>query len=859
MNALAEQALFAGYSPDEKLYDEMFTAPGVLRPHWERFAQLMGGIGSEELGRRWDQVERLVRENGILYNAYGDPEDVARPWDLDALALLIAPDEWKQLSQALVQRARLLNLVLADLYGPQTLITDGSLPAKWLFSHPGFTRPFHGQRLPHDRYLHLYAADLARSPDGRWWVVGDRSDAPLGIGYALENRIVASRLLPGIIRDSHIERLAPFFLSLREMLQRLAPEHRENPRIVLLSQGPTGPNYFEDAYLARYLGYTLVEAGDLAIRDNHVYLKTLGGLLHVDVLFRRQSDQLCDPLECRGDASLGIPGLLQAARMGHVAIANALGSSLVESPSLMPFLPRLSQRLLGEELLMPSVATWWCGDEDARQHVLANLDTSLLRSAYRLGRREPVTAEDIARKTPEQLRAEIAARPEMFVAQEQIERSTVPVWQRTGPLRRCRVAMRTFVVATGDAYTVLPGGLVRISSDVHRLDLSILAGEGSKDAWVVAEAPVQKVTLLRPPGQAIALRRSGAELPSRVADNLFWLGRQVERAAAAARLLRPTLLRLTSEAGAATLPELTALLRCLAAQGQIEPGFVVEGIREQLPAIEKALPEAVMDESQSGSLASTIRAVYQFASLVRDRTSIDSWRIVYGIDQQRAALATRKPVELNDMLEFSNRLIRELAAFDGLVGESMTRTQAWRFLDLGRRLERALQIIALVQNGIFHGPVEAAVLEAVLEVADSIMTYRSRYLATMQLAPVLDLLLTDESNPRSLVYQLRAVVDHVEQLPRDGGQSLRSAEQRTAMSALHSLHMIDLESLEERPGGNDRTRIDRLLSRLSDQLPRLSETISNRYLIHASVPKPLADVRAETADRLDVMRPGEWK
>ncbi len=844
MNALAEQALFAAYSLDEKLYDEMFVAGGKLRAHWETYARLMGQIGNNELGRRWDQLERLVRENGILYNAYGDPEDVARPWDLDALALLISQDEWRKLSQALVQRARLLNLVLADLYGPQTLITDGTLPARLVFSHPGFTRPFHGQRLPHDRFLHMYAADLARSPDGRWWVAGDRSDSPLGIGYALENRIVASRLLPGIIRDCHIERLAPFFMALREMLQRLAPEHRENPRIVLLSQGPGGPNYFEDAYLARYLGYTLVEAGDLAIRDNRVYLKTLGGLLQVDVIFRRQSDQLCDPLELRGKASLGIPGLMQAARLGNVAIANALGSSLVESPALMPFLPRLAQRLLNEDLLMPSVATWWCGDERSRQHVLKNLDTLSVRPAYRLGRREPVGMEDIARQTPAQWAAAIAARPEMYVAQEQIERSTMPVWRRTGPLARCRVALRSFVVATGDAYTVLPGGLVRISSDMHRLDLSILAGEGSKDAWVVSEAPVQKVSLLRPAGQAIELRRSGAELPSRVADNLFWLGRQTERAAAAARLLRPTLLRLTSEAGGATLPELTALLRCLAAQGQIEPGFVVEGIREQLPTIEKALPQAVLDNTQSGSLATTLEAVYHYASLVRDRTSLDSWRIVYGIEQQRAALVARRPVELNDVLEFSNRLIRELAAFDGLVGESMTRTQAWRFLDLGRRLERALQIITLVQNALFHGPAEPAVLEAVLEVADSIMTYRSRYLTTMQLAPVLDLLLTDETNPRSLAFQLRALVDHVEQLPRDGGQPLRSPEQRAAMAALNSIHMIDVEALEEKPGGHHPTRIDRLLSRLADQLPRLSETISNRYLIHASVPRLLADVRA---------------
>ena len=290
-------------------YDEMLQADGDLRPHWRKFDSLMEQLGADELARRWEQANRLMNENGMTYNAYGDPENATRPWELDAYPLLIPEAEWRELSEGLIQRARLLNHILADLYGPQRLLSSGLLPADLVYSHPGFIRPFHGLSLRNNCYLHLYAVDLARAPDGRWWAIGDRTDAPLGVGYALENRIVVSRMFPGVIRKCFVQRLAPFFITLRQTLNQLAPDRRENPRVVLLSQGPTNPNYFEDAYLARYLGYTLVEGGDLAVRDDRVYLKTLGGLLPVDVIFRRLGDVNADPLELHGQASIGVARL----------------------------------------------------------------------------------------------------------------------------------------------------------------------------------------------------------------------------------------------------------------------------------------------------------------------------------------------------------------------------------------------------------------------------------------------------------------------------------------------------------------------------------------------------------------------
>jgi len=833
---------FRGYRPPEGTYDEFVDASGAPRRPWQKFASSVAQLGLGELALRWDQAQRLIRDNGVTYNLYGDSFGNARPWPLDALPLLMAGEEWRRLSAGLDQRARLLNLLVADIYGPRRLLAEGLLPPALIFGHPGFTRPYQGQAVPRQCYLHLYAADLVRSGDS-WWVLADRTEAPSGSGYALENRIVVSQMLSQVFHDCQAQRLASYFIELRKTLRDLAPQNRDNPRIVLLSQGPRNPNYFEDAYLARYLGYTLVEGGDLAVRGNRVLLKTLSGLLPVDVILRRLDDEDCDPLELRGDSSLGVAGLLQAARSGHVVIANALGSGLVESPAFLAFLPGLCRALLGEELKLPSVATWWCGDPQAMNYVLANLNRLVIKQAFRRGAQEPIFGEHLSRLNTAQLADNIRAHPYAYVGQEQITGSTAPVWNG-GEVQPWHVSLRTFLVRSQDGYYALPGGLARAAGPAGTSEA--MPAEGSKDVWVLSEGPVKHVSLLTPAGQPIELKRSGADLPSRVADNLFWLGRQVERAEGAARLLRTVFIRLASESERDSMPELPVLIRALADQGQIEPGFVVEGIRQQLPAIENELPRAMFDEQQPGSLRHTVTSLYRLASMVRDRMSLDSWRILNRLEQQSQPPRRGRTLEPAEVLAILSDLIIDLAAFAGLSTESMTRTQGWRFLDIGRRLERSLYTISLARNAVVQVPAqEGPVLESLLEVADSQMTYRSRYLSSLQLAPVLDLILTDETNPRSLAFQLVALADHVEQLPRDRNQPQRSPEQRIMMSALGGIRMVDIEALCEVQQGGERTHLERLLSRLAMQLPKLSDVISHRYLIHAGSSRQLAEIRPE--------------
>ncbi|MEX2093583.1 MAG: circularly permuted type 2 ATP-grasp protein [Pirellulales bacterium] len=847
----SDAGLFGQYAGIPKHYDEVFAAPGKLRPHWRRFVELTGALGTEEYGRRWDQARRLLEQHSLTYPDPSDPTGQRRPWELDPYPLLIAADEWRSIAAALQQRATLLDMVLRDVYGPQELLQRGMLPAEVVYRHPGFRLPYCGQQPPLGRFLHFYAADLTRSPDGQWWVLADHTEAPSGVGFALENRLALSRMLSEVFRHCQVQRLAPYFVAVREELARLAPQHHRDPRIVILTQEAGGHSYFEDAYVARYLGYTLAEAGDLVVRNNHVFMKTLGGLLPVDVLVRRPNSEECDPLELSERSAFGVAGLMNSAHTGRVAVANTLGSGLVESPVFMAFLPGLCQAVLSEPLLMPGIATWWCGNKKWQPNVLSRLDQVDVQYAYRRRGSEHASAKKLADLSRAELAERIAANPTKFIAQERVTRSTAPTWS-DGAARPAYVALRVFVVASGDGYTVMPGGLTRVSSSLDSLRLSLVEGHRSKDTWVLSDGPVMPVTLLKSSDEPdVPLRRGGVDLPSRVAEQFFWLGRQVERAESLARLLRTVTLKLTSEADSASLVELPSLLRVLAEGGQIEPGFVVAEIKQQLPAIERVLPLSVFDDHQPHALRATVTKLAHLGAVVRDRISLDTWRILRQMDERFWPSSTES--DLADMLEKIDALLRNLSAFTGLVLENMTRTQAWQFLHLGRRLERGLHTSSLIRIMLrAGGATEHAVLEALLEVADSIMTYRSRYLARVQLGPVLDLLLTDESNPRSVAFQLANCAAHVEQLPRDVDELEDSPEKKLAASLLEMIRKVDSQTLARDYILGDTEQLDWLFMKLESTLPKLSDAVSHRYLIHVGPTQRLAEI-----GEADVARPAE--
>ncbi|HEX4612006.1 MAG TPA: circularly permuted type 2 ATP-grasp protein [Urbifossiella sp.] len=841
-----------GYVPPPAGFDEAADPESHPRTHWRPFFQALDELGPAELGRRWRDAQHLIRENGVTYNVYGDPRGIARPWQLDPIPLLIPPGEAARLEAGLLQRARLLELVLADLYGPQRLLRDGLIPPELVYPNPGFLRPCHGIKVPGGRYLHLYAANLGRGADGNWRVIGDRSQAPSGAGYALENRIVMTRTLPEAFRDCRVHRLALFFQTFRDTLRSIAPRNKDNPRIVLLTPGPYNETYFEHAYLARYLGYTLVEGGDLTVRDNRVFLKVLGGLQQVDVIFRRLDDDFCDPLELRPDSFLGVPGLTHAVRSGNVAVANALGTGLLETPALLAYLPRLARELLGEELRLESVPTWWCGDPDALRYVLDHLDDVVVKSVFPSARVEPAFPADLAAADRVVLAARLKAHPGDYVAQARLDLSTAPVLAG-GALVPRKMVLRAYLAADAAArsgFTVMPGGLTRVSAAADTMVVSMQRGGGSKDTWVLAAGAAIDFSLLNT-GARVELTRAGGDLPSRAADNLFWLGRYAERAEGTTRLLRGVVVRLAERSGLADTPELPALLDALTLQGEL-PG-PADGERPEAHVL-----RAVFDPNHSGSLGSTVRAVRRLAGMVRDRISIDMWRALNGLADfpaDAAVYGDDGPTPA-DVLDLLNRTVITLAAFGGLAVESMTRGEGWRFLDLGRRLERSLHMIALLNGSVtYPAAQEGPVLDAILEVADSGMTYRRRYLGSLRAEAVLDLLVFDESNPRSLAAQLAALEDDVTHLPRPQRGAGRSPEQRFALAALSSVRMAEVEKMAVVADGV-RPELKTVLDHVAGWLPILSDAITLQYLTHLqpsrhlAAPDPVRRTAAESGDRL---------
>lgn len=815
--------IFGGYRAATDVYDESALAPGNSRPHWRDFISSFEKLGREELAVRWENGRRIIREHGVTYNVYGDPQGLERPWELDMVPLLIAPDEWRSLEVGLAQRAKLFNLVLTDLYGPQRLLRDGLIPPALVFANPGFLRSCHGLRVPGEIHLHLHAVDLARAPNGQWWALGDRTQSPSGNGYALENRIVLSRILPDEFRDSQVKRLASFFRIHRDSLRQLAPQNTDNPNVVLLTPGPHNETYFEHAYLARYLGFTLVEGGDLTVRDRRVFLKTLEGLQPVDVIFRRVDDSFCDPLELRGDSFLGVPGLVEAARAGNVAIANALGSGVIESPAFLAFLPSLCRHLLGEELKLPSVATWWCGQAKEHKYVLDHLDDIVVKSGIATQARKPSFGGRLSNLEREDLIAAICARPFEFVGQEQVALSTAPVWLNE-KLEPRRISLRAYIAAHGDTFSVMPGGLVRVSPAASDPIVSMQSGGGSKDTWVLSDSPVAPVSLLTAAGQPLSVPRSAAKLPSRVADNLYWLGRYVERLENRMRVLRCVIARMTDEATSENTSELAELVQLLVRLEILHKRFF-GGV--SATELQHEILALVYDSERVGSVRELGLRIRHITSVARDRFSVDTWSILNQLQSDSRTRPGRIP--LPNALSLINTLIMDLAAFSGMEMENMTRGHGWRFLDFGRRLERGSNLVNLLSSALAPKINTPVLLEPLLEIVDSSMTYRRRYLAQPQLPSVLELLVLDKGNPRSLAYQLTALTEHAAKLPRYGNDSIQNPEEQRLNKLTSHLRRCGIADLSRLAANEQKETIAQWLGEWSTGLTDVSNELSHHY------------------------------
>lgn len=836
-------------------FDEMLDAARVPRAHWRAMLANLEHEAPDMMRQRQDMVQRQVRENGVTYNVPADADGRQRPWDLNVLPLILPHEEWSGIEAAVTQRATLLNRILGDVYGQQDMLREGLLPPALVHGNAGFLRPCHGMRHHDDIALHFYAVDLARAPDGRWWVMADRTQAPSGAGYALENRAIITPTFPDLLRELKVQPLGPFFRTMRDSLEhwgRLgaasgdapAPlRDGEMPLTVLLTPGPRTASYYEQAFLARHLGLPLVECDDLTVRDGVVYLKTLAGLHRVHVIMRRVDDDACDPLELQctqHNALLGVAGLTQAAMRGNVLVANSLGSSLLESGALLGFLPALSRRLLGEPLKMPSVATWWCGEPPALEAVIANLDRLVIKPACPQLPPFAVFGQDLAGAARTDFIAALRANPGNYLAQELIRLSQAPVW-KAGPatgLQARAVGLRVFACATPNGYVVMPGGLTRVATGPDARVLTMKMGGASKDTWVQARASVEVHRQQKRSITSADLVREDTSLSSRVAENLLWFGRHAERCDNIARLLRVALTFLFNvrfDERGAEWPTVEAL--CMWFQLIDEEKKPASPAAGQMPGVgsplatpagppsaavytdaelESALLLAVVSPAVPG-LARQQQQLHRVASQLHERFSVDNWRSLNRMVQPAGGTGERP--SQSEVMTILDDAASSLMTLAGFALDGMTRDLGWRFMSIGRRLERLQFQSEVLQRALAMD--ENGNLEWLLELSDSIITYRARYRAQPEWLPVLDLLLRDETNPRSILFQI------------DGIQgTLRKIAQTHGACGGHLLAPLREELIALEPGvdlnyGNARLRD--LLNRIQQASAALSEAIGVQF------------------------------
>ncbi|MGL3607057.1 circularly permuted type 2 ATP-grasp protein [Rhizobium sp. G187] len=783
------EARSAGYRVLPGVADEMLDTQGNVRPVWRPLLSAIETMSDEELHERFSRADRYLRDAGVFYRAYGAGGSSERAWPFSHVPVLISETEWQVLAEGLVQRANLLEAVVADIYSDNKLVQEGFLPPQLIASNPEFLRPLVGIKPVGGHYLHFCSFEIGRGPDGNWWVLADRTQAPSGAGFALENRVATARAFSDLYAETHVHRLASFFGAFRKALQSKARSSDE--RIAVLSPGPANETYFEHAYIARYLGIMLLEGEDLTVVDGKVMVRTVAGLKPVSVLWRRLDAAFADPLELDQNSYIGTPGMVEALRNGAVTFVNALGSGILETRALLAFMPTLSRHLLGEELKLPSIATWWCGQKAEREHVARNLDRMVVGSAFSrlpffddngrsvLGSRYK---DPQSRSISEWLEAETGN----LVGQEVVTLSTTPAMV-DGRLTPRPMSLRVFAARTNDGWQIMPGGFARIGSGSDASAIAMQSGGSAADVWIVSDKPVERTSLL--PAEETFTRNMPGSLPSRAADNLFWLGRYIERAEGVLRILRAWHSRY-AESADPSQPLLAFVSDYLAAI-DVDPG--------------KGAPDSLLRNIDS--------AVYS-ASNIRDRFSPDGWLALN--DLSKTAKRFHEHVKPgDDAAHAMTILLRKLAGFAGLVHENMYRFTGWRFLTLGRLIERGLHMTRLL--GHMTGPdAPDGALDMLLEIGDNVMTHRRRYNVSTARLTVTDLLALDPLNPRSILFQLNEIRIEVEQLPNAMVNGQMSNLFREAMRLHSGLAVLTPETMT----ADTYVNLERELEKLSDILAR---------------------------------------
>lgn len=826
------------YEPSQDGLDDVVDAEGNEHPHWHYLLNALEKMGPASFADRQAKALRILRDDGATYNIYEDSLAPNRTWGLDLVPSLISSDQWATIEAGLIERSDLFNLILRDLYGPRDLIRQGVIPPEALFAHRGFLRACDGIQMPGEHELILHATDMMRTANGEMCIVTDRTQSPSGAGYALENRTVMSRVLPSLYRDSHVHRLAGFFQRLRQKLYSLSP-NQDNPRVVILTPGSFNETYFEHAYIANYLGLNLVQSGDLVVRNGFVWMKTLDGLSRVDVILRRVDDDYCDPVELRGDSQLGVPGLLDVARAGHVVIANPLGSGVLENPVFLKYLPAIAKQLLGRELRLGHVKSYWCGDAKDLAYVTAHLSELVIKPIFRSVAQRSVYGAHLTASQQQTLLANIKANPLQYVAQPALNTAHTPTFIN-GRLEPRPAILRTFSVASDTSYVIMPGGLTRVGVEPSEFIISNQTGSQSKDTWVIASEPERDDETLEPK-ESYAKDADRISLPSRVVENLFWMGRNAERAEASLRVLRTVFMQLNSEMPI-TFQARRHLLEAVTAVTATHPGFInAPDTLIQNPDTE--LLRVVSDGSLLGSVRSNLNALINCADEAKELLSSDMLRVVNDISDALQDLDSGLSGGLASAPEEAlDPLVSYLMALSGLAQESMVRDFGWRFMEIGRRLERAHLTTIIIERMLVPEVSDYSqpmLISSLLLSLESLISYRRRYRARLGVQSSLDLIMMDTSNPRSLLYQIESLKEHVAALPVHDQLTHELAAKDRLL--LECETVIKLPALAELSRVSDGSRLNLAtnLARMKELLASLNNVITDAYFDHRETSQQL--------------------
>ncbi|WP_422079865.1 circularly permuted type 2 ATP-grasp protein [Ulvibacterium sp.] len=829
-------------------YDEMYAQQGNLKPYWQKLLDSFDHLGVDGLIGRQKDIDWLLSENGVTYNVYNDPKGMHRPWNLNIVPFLLRKDEWETVEAGLKQRAELLDLVLTDIYGERMLIKNGVVPHEIIYGHRGFLRQCSGIEYVMEKFLSIYAADLARGTDGRLWVVNDRTEAPSGMGYTLENRSTTSRILPEMYAKMNVTRLSGFFQGLNRMLVEASPVKKENPHIVILTPGSHNETYFEHAYLSSFLGYPLVQGNDLVVRDGFLWMKSLNGLKQIDVVLRRVDDAFSDPLELREDSHLGVAGLLDVVRRKNVSVINPVGSGVMENPGLIPFMPSIAQYFLGQDLILPQIASWWCGQEKEKKYVLENLSRLVVKRIDRTNRESIHFGEFLDSGELDTLKQKILERPYRFVAQERISFSTAPNLVKDS-LEPRNLVTRAFCIASGSDYQVMPGGLVRVAPDRKTIRVSNHRGGTSKDFWILEDKPVQEDRVRFWQKKSSNAVSGLDDLPSLTAENLYWAGRYVGRTLINARFIRMVMRQLAMVQNRNETPDsekLQTLLRAVTHLTGTYPGFA-EKAKKGPQAMENPYLEmlsVIKDPKKVGSLAHTIDMFSNSYYSIRNLWSTDMWRVFEDIQQLWKSFQEEEQPSITRILRVLNKLITRLIAFMGLIEESIMIQQGLLLYFIGLQLEQSMLTITKCRSLLtikYDAHTEYDLLEYLLISHESLNIYRYSYRSYIQLENVLNLVVLDLEYPRSLTYMLNRLQKDIARLPQSKYDNHLNSYQKYVFEAFAKLRLAEATSLAKTATEEDFTResLDTLLGQLSELLYQTSQSITSSYFNHTNTQNQL--------------------